>query len=1512
MARACVRQDAHGTARATRATRAAVRSGASALMPGRSRRALASRCSVRVKDVVESSSRTPPTTAIVSSTRERRGRTSIRPGRIVDHLHQAAIDQVFEQRDDVAFARGMIHGVLGLDPCTERRHSRWRSQCCPDRHARAFDAEVPSAHRIEQDAGLVADIAAEDVGSRNEAHAWSEHRDHVRERAPVTGARSVARAPRRRALPACLATLLVVACALVFRVQGLRWDRGTLLHPDERHLAMVTAKPAPPASLLAYVAGDTTPINPRPRVLHAYGLFPVTFTRLVADVAGVGGAARVAQLGRLLGTAADVVSLLAIGWIGRRFLGSAVAWLAMALYACAVLPIQQSHFFVVDPWLTACATVAIAALTAVHRRASRTAAVVAGLAAGTAVACKLTGALIAVPAAVVIATTAWSARAGATRAPWRWLALFVLTGAVVVRLLAPDMFGAWSLRPSATWLADMRMTLDMLAGHDWPPTHQWARRPVWFAWWNAAAFGLGWPLGVTAAAAMAAASWRALGAWRHPIVVPTVWVLTVVGAASLHLVATMRYLLPAYPAACLVAAWFLVAVVGRASARGAMARRAALALVAVVVAGTAAWAVAFTHVYRELHPRLHASRWIYDNVPAGATIAVEHWDDALPLQAGSVSTPERYRIVTLPVTDADTPAKREVLLALLDRADYVVLSSDRHAGSLVRLPERFPMMVHYYDGLADGSLGFALEREVAVQPRLGAFVVDDRHADEAFSVYDHPRVRIFRRTAAWSVGRARDRLDVDDWSGVLPLTARQASAAPNLLMLQAGRQEGLASEGTWHRNSGSSGRFDATPPTGRGAVLRWLGVMAIVTVSALPICLRIFAHAWLRGALVAPVLGLCWIACATWFWGTFAPWPVTRGVIAGACAALAAISWGAAWPVRRALVRWLRVESIPLLTAVAWLATLGAFALLLRWMNPDLWHPTLGGEKPMDIAILSALVRADRFPVADPWFAGGALNYYWFGYLPVALLCRLTGVEPAVAYNLAVPTWWVLTTAVAAVVGGTLARALVPSVRPGIAAFGAGVTATLLGNLAQVAVVVRGTLTSIPEWEWFWTASRAIPTPAGEVAPITEFPYFTFLFADLHAHMLSMPMLLAGVLAATLVGIDSAGMNDARSRSRIALLGVGGWLLGLLSATNPWDVPVLAAVMAAAVVLAAFWESPLDAWPTQARRAVVSLLGVATVAVLTARPFWLYYGAPAGGVALWRGAKTPLVDWLILWTPFVAPLGLAVLVAWRARVVHPLTRAQVWLGMLLAIGLALLMGVEVAVVRGDVGRMNTVFKTYLAVWLLWSPAVAAAIAVVHARWAGTRRRRLLHVATTCLAIGMLTYPLTATGPRLATRMSGEAPRSLDGRAFLRYAVLLHDDIELPLAEDALAIDWLLDNVTGTPIVMEAQADQYGWGGRISAHTGLPTILGWTWHARQQRMGLPVQMIARRRRHVRDFYTTRDAADANRIASRYGVTYVVVGRLEQAMYPREGLARLASDPAWERVFTAGATAIYRRR
>jgi YYY domain-containing protein len=288
----------------------------------------------------------------------------------------------------------------------------------------------------------------------------------------------------------------------------------------------------------------------------------------------------------------------------------------------------------------------------------------------------------------------------------------------------------------------------------------------------------------------------------------------------------------------------------------------------------------------------------------------------------------------------------------------------------------------------------------------------------------------------------------------------------------------------------------------------------------LPWALLLFRPLADGGAGLAPALGLLLVGYLAWIgaslrWTTFSAGTVLLITLAVGLAGWLTLS-------RRPLpLADLMPRRPAILTTFAIFIVAFAVALLLRLANPDLWQPWLGGEKPMEGSFLSAVLRSAYFPPYDPWFSGGYINYYYFGFVLVGIPIKLSGVAPVIAFNLAVVTLYAIVAAGLASLGQTLAQALAGRDRPpstrlvsGIGAF-AAVLMLGIGNVDGFIQVVQRQLGTLERFD-FWRSSRAIQYV------ITEFPYFSFLFADLHAHVIAMPLacLMLGV-ALTLVLSDA-------------------------------------------------------------------------------------------------------------------------------------------------------------------------------------------------------------------------------------------------------------------------------------------------------------------------------------------------------------------------------------------------------
>lgn len=154
----------------------------------------------------------------------------------------------------------------------------------------------------------------------------------------------------------------------------------------------------------------------------------------------------------------------------------------------------------------------------------------------------------------------------------------------------------------------------------------------------------------------------------------------------------------------------------------------------------------FTRIYLAPHTRIQASQWVFHHVPAGSTIAGEHWDDNLPLPLAGYEYGQ-YKTVQLPVYDEpDTAEKVAKLATALSESDYFVLTSRRVYQSILNNPKKYPLTVRFYQALFNGQLGFNVIKKFTNYP----YIISDDFADETFQSYDHPPVSLFQNEKKYS------------------------------------------------------------------------------------------------------------------------------------------------------------------------------------------------------------------------------------------------------------------------------------------------------------------------------------------------------------------------------------------------------------------------------------------------------------------------------------------------------------------------------------------------------------------------------------------------------------------------------------------------------------------------------------------------------------------------------------------------------------------------------------------
>lgn len=585
---------------------------------------------------------------------------------------------------------------------------------------------------------------------------------------------------------------LILACALALRLYGLSsWDGTYLFHPDERQILLVVddlSFPWPPDWPLLF--SPQSPWNPG---FFAYGSLPIYLLRIVASLAGLFNPdlATINSsfiVGRALSVAFDVGTVYLIYHLGRKLYDARVGLLASALVACTVLHIQLAHFYTVDTVLTFFVVLTVLAGVGLVRGPNIGRGALMGVAWGLALATKMSAIPLLLPAMFAWLLGLLAREQGASAA-WSnprtglkiWgLAIAGCAWTGLVALLVFLICEPYALIDVVTFLIDVIHESRMARGGlDIPYTRQFVGTlPYIYPIWQATKWSLGLPLGLAGFSASVAALVQVIrqvakSEWRRAgeLGVPLTWVALYFGLTGSFHAKFLRYMLPVIPFICLWAAWALLSL---ATAVGKLRRTLGRVGLAVVVTGTAIYALAYMNVYREEHPWIQATTWLCRNLPPYSTIVIEHWDDPLPLLQGlgELDCSGNHLFTTLKVYDPDDTRKLESILDALEQNDYIILSSNRLYNTIPRLPKRYPLTSRYYELLMGERLGFELIYYTAVYPKfLGISLVDDTfsdprlprprllaekeskqpglnlgRADESFTVYDHPKPLVFKKT----------------------------------------------------------------------------------------------------------------------------------------------------------------------------------------------------------------------------------------------------------------------------------------------------------------------------------------------------------------------------------------------------------------------------------------------------------------------------------------------------------------------------------------------------------------------------------------------------------------------------------------------------------------------------------------------------------------------------------------------------------------------------------------------
>ncbi|GHO86377.1 DUF2298 domain-containing protein [Dictyobacter formicarum] len=677
----------------------------------------------------------------------------------------------------------------------------------------------------------------------------------------------------------------------------------------------------------------------------------------------------------------------------------------------------------------------------------------------------------------------------------------------------------------------------------------------------------------------------------------------------------------------------------------------------------------------------------------------------------------------------------------------------------------------------------------------------------------------------------------------------------------------------------------------------------------------------------------------------------------------------------------------------------------LRSFGPDI-HSF---EMFMDEGFLASIMRSQHFPPPDMWYAGYAINYYYYAHFIVGFLAKLLGQIPSVAFNTGISMLYGLTAvSLFGVTSNVISwshhlrrqrqqvvqevQGKPPHATPGALKIGIPfglitvIMALMLGNIASAFQWFhdRGSATG---YDWF-NPTRIIPRT------INEFPAFSFLLSDFHAHVLSLAFTIMAIGMAFNLLLEQEGKGIflfGRGWRLLLTLGATALSLGGLFVMNGWDLPTY---MGLAIVCIGLQQWLLNkrrwSWKLVIDIAAASLILV-VLALLLFLPFHLTFISPSQGIGIASlQERTSLRNELLIYTllafvflsllfsdiitrtfrpaasptpedaisskadevsaaatdqqegylswPFIGTMtGLGfIIIGLACQFINPPNvtlfitlgititaivailqkiddRAHAFALLLGAVAFALIAGCEIFFLR-DVfvdnnPRMNSVFKFYFQAWILLSIACGAGFYYIlenfqvkeriqsSLRYVMVGGKILWSAILLVLVLASSIYPIVAPYYRFVrfdpvTRQTGVfRTNSLDGLNYLQN--------DPASAGDYNAIRWLNANISGSPVIVEAVGDDYTGYARISALTGLPTIMGWVGHEYQWR----VQWFNRSDANAADFNSRKDEvsqiySDPNpknvlTIMARYHAQYIYVGALERSTYSSANLARFAS-------------------
>ncbi|TXI32192.1 MAG: hypothetical protein E6Q58_04250, partial [Niabella sp.] len=294
---------------------------------------------------------------------------------------------------------------------------------------------------------------------------------------------------------------------------------------------------------------------------------------------------------------------------------------------------------------------------------------------------------------------------------------------------------------------------------------------------------------------------------------------------------------------------------------------------------------------------------------------------------------------------------------------------------------------------------------------------------------------------------------------------------------------------------------------------------------------------------VSRVLGMLVVSYIGWFGSSVLKIPYTNYIILAVLMVGMAVSM---FLLRRQNINWYGIKRNFPVIVIEEIIFITAYAAMIAYRGAN---PRIEGiEKFMDYAILNGLYRSESLPPQDVWFSGYTINYYYFGHFILNIFNKLTQIPREISYNLQVSNLFAMSVlATFSVILNLISRGEkfthIKQFPKGFFAFMGAMILTIGGNLDYMYQMVYE-----KKADYFYADARSlIPFT------INEFPAYSFLISDLHAHILDIPFVLLLIFFSIYIWNNR---NEKMDNKTVIFYGLA---LGSLSAINSWDFFVYSA-----------------------------------------------------------------------------------------------------------------------------------------------------------------------------------------------------------------------------------------------------------------------------------------------------------------------------------------------------------------